>query len=222
MIELLAVLFPILLVDVLNPTLFAVLVFAAGSSRPIANSVAMLLGHTLAYFAAGVLISYGLDAIANRLANPQQIDFAVGAVVGALLVWSFWSMRRNEQGEVDEPTWELTPAKCLGFGVIVNFIGIPFALPYFAAVQTIASSDLSLMGALLVLVIYNLGYASVFAVVPLLAAIMGERGKPVLERINELLLKASDAVLPWLILVLGLYLLLDAGLYFAAGEPVFI
>ena len=50
MTELLAVIAPFLLIDALNPVLFAMLIYAAGSARPIANSSAMLLGHTLAYF----------------------------------------------------------------------------------------------------------------------------------------------------------------------------
>jgi hypothetical protein len=52
MLELLPALVPILLVDILKPVLFAMLVFAAGSNRPISNSTAMLVGHTLAYFVA--------------------------------------------------------------------------------------------------------------------------------------------------------------------------
>jgi hypothetical protein len=41
---------PILLADVVNPVLFAFMVYAAGTDRPIANSSALLLGHTVAYF----------------------------------------------------------------------------------------------------------------------------------------------------------------------------
>ena len=105
MTELLAILTPILIVDVLNPVLFAVLVFAAGSSRPVANSSAMLFGHTLAYFVAGVVVALGLDQIAERLANPQQIDFAVGGVIGVLLLWLTFKTRRDGPTTPDEPTW---------------------------------------------------------------------------------------------------------------------
>jgi hypothetical protein len=73
MVDLLPVLFPILLVDVLNPVLFATLVFAAGSNRTVANSAAILAGHTLAYFVAGVAIAHGLEQVSYRLANPQRI-----------------------------------------------------------------------------------------------------------------------------------------------------
>jgi len=46
MFALLPTLLPILLVDMLNPVLIAVLVFAAGSSRPVVNSSAILIGRT--------------------------------------------------------------------------------------------------------------------------------------------------------------------------------
>ncbi|MDH3906918.1 MAG: hypothetical protein OEV16_14850, partial [Gammaproteobacteria bacterium] len=67
MIDLFAVLLPILLVDVVNPVLFAMLVFAAGSNRPVSNSSAILAGHTLAYFVAGVAIAHGMEQISDRL-----------------------------------------------------------------------------------------------------------------------------------------------------------
>ena len=67
MTDLFAVLVPILLVDVLNPVLFAMLVFAAGSGRPVGNSSAVLAGHTLAYFVAGVAIAHGMEQISDLL-----------------------------------------------------------------------------------------------------------------------------------------------------------
>ena len=50
MTELLPRLIPILVIDVLNPVLFALMVVAVGTNRPIANSTAFLAGHYLAVF----------------------------------------------------------------------------------------------------------------------------------------------------------------------------
>ena len=50
---------PILLADVVNPVLFAFMVYAVSTQRPIINSTAILLGHTLAYFSAGLASSAG-------------------------------------------------------------------------------------------------------------------------------------------------------------------
>jgi cytochrome c biogenesis protein CcdA len=216
--DLLPVLLPILLVDVLNPVLFAMMVFAAGSTRPVMNSSALLLGHTLAYFLAGVAIAHGIDRVTGRLANPQQVDFILSGIVGAGLLWFALSTKRNGAPAADEPEWELTPAKCFGFGAVVNFIGIPFALPYFAVVDQILKADLSSAGSLMVLGLYNLGYALPFLVVPAAVAIAGERAKPALEKINGFLARASDIVMPWMLGLLGLALVADSVAYFYRGE----
>ena len=218
MLDLLPVLLPILLVDVLNPVLFAMMVFAAGSKRPVINSSALLLGHTLAYFIAGVAISHGIDQLADRLANPQRIDFALSGIIGLGLIWLVIPTKRDGAPTADEPEWELTPARCFGFGAIVNFIGIPFALPYFAVVDQILKADLSAGQSLVVLGAYNVGYALPFLVVPVAVGIAGERAKPTLEKINGFLGKVSDFIMPWMLGLLGLALVADSAAFFYRGE----
>ena len=216
MLILLAKLFPILLVDIANPVLFALMVFAAGTKRPVLNSSSLLIGHTLAYFAAGIAIAFGLEQISDFLENPRRIDFALGGVIGVLLVWAFFSMRGGKKPDTEEPAQELTPLSCFALGAIANFIGIPFALPYFGAVDQILLADIGLANSLIALAIYNIGYAMLFAVVPVSVALFGNRARPFLERINGFLEKASDLILPWLILLLGIWLLVDSARYFIA------
>ena len=218
MLELLPVLLPILLVDVLNPVLFAMMVFATGSKRPVINSSALLLGHTLAYFVAGVAVAHGIDRVADRLANPERIDFIIGGIIGVGLLWLAIPMKKKGAPAADEPEWELTPAKCFGFGAVVNFIGIPFALPYFAVVDQILKADLPSATSLTVLALYNIGYALPFLVVPAAVAIAGDRARPVLEKINGFLVKASDFIMPWMLGLLGLALVADSVVYFYRGE----
>ena len=218
MFELLPTIFPILLVDILNPVLFAMMVFAAGSKRPVINSSALLLGHTLAYFVAGVAVAHGIDRVTDRLANPQHIDFVLSGIIGVGLLWFALSTKRDGAPSADEPKWELTPAKCLGFGAVVNFIGIPFALPYFAVVDQILKADLSSAGSLAVLGVYNIAYALPFLVVPTAVAIVGDRAKPILEKINGFLVRASDIIMPWMLGLLGLALVADSAVYFYRGE----
>lgn len=219
MLALLATLFPILVVDVLNPLLFAIMVFAAGSKRPALNSSSLLLGHTLAYFAVGIAISFGLEQISERLDNPQRIDFVIGALIGALLIRVYFAMRAGKTQEMQEPEQELTPVKCIGIGALVNFAGSPFALPYFGAIDQILKADLGIGNALFALAAYNLAYALLFAIVPVSVAVAGDAAKPMLDRINGFLIRVSDVIVPWLILALGLWLLFDAARYFLAGSP---
>ena len=76
MTELLAVVGPILLVDVLNPVLLAALIFAAGSARPVLNSGAMLLGHTLAYLGVGLVVFHAMDALAHPFFQSSEDPLA--------------------------------------------------------------------------------------------------------------------------------------------------
>ena len=218
MIDLWTTLTPILLADVVNPVLFAFMVYAAGAGRPALNSSMLLLGHTAAYLAAGFVVALGIEKMSDRLANPHSIDFAIGLVVGLLLLWVGWRSTRPQQKREPEASGLLTPAKAFGLGAVVNFVGIPFALPYFAAIDQMLKADLATDGAVLTLVAYNVLYALPFVVVPALIVALGERSRPILERINGVLERISGVLMPLLLLLIGLALIADAITYFVTGE----
>jgi len=217
-IELWTTLAPILLADAVNPVLFAFMVYAASTERPVVTSSALLVGHTVAYLAAGFVIALGIDKVAERLANPRTIDFVISLAIGLLLLWVGWRSTRPQQHREPEASGQLTPAKAFGFGAAVNFIGIPFALPYFAAIDQILKADLATAGAMLSLVAYNALYALPFIIVPLLVAVLGDRSQPILERIKGVLDKISNVLMPVLLMLIGLALVVDALTYFVTGE----
>jgi len=219
--ELWTVLFPILLTDVVNPVLFAFLVFAAGSSRPVLLSSSMLLGHTLAYFSAGIILAMFMESITDFFANPRSIDFIIEFILGILLLWVAFGTRKNTGKRPEEATSEFSVIGAFGFGAVVNFIGIPFAVPYFAAIDQILKTDSSTTESVLLLLSYNLVYAVPFALVPLLSAVMGEKARPVLMKINEGLDKVSGFLMPLLLGLVGLALLADAMTYFIRGSSLF-
>ena len=217
----LGMLFPILLSDVLNPVLFTFMLYAVGSNRPVATSSAMLLGHTATYITSGVILAYTLEKLSTRLVNPRTIDFVIEFVIAIALLWLVLRTRKDKGKRPDESTTEFTIWKAFAFGAVVNLIGIPFALPYFAAIDQLLKSGLDTAGVVTGLVIYNLAYALPFALIPVLTVVMGDRSKPILARINGLMEKASDVIMPLLLLAIGLALLLDSVWYFVRGESFF-
>ena len=221
MIELWAVLAPILLADIVNPVLFAFLVYAAGTSRPVANSSALLLGHTAAYFIAGMLLALGLEKIDNRLANPEPVDFIVELFIGLVLLWLVMRSRNTKAKQPEVATKDMTFISAFFLGAIVNFVGIPFAIPYFAALSQILKADIPATQALAVLAAYNIAYALPFASVPLLSMLMGDNSKSLLETINAFLTKASSVIMPVILLLLGAALITDAVYYFVKGKALF-
>jgi cytochrome c biogenesis protein CcdA len=219
--ELWAVLVPILLTDILNPVLFAFLVYAAGTDRPVLNSSAMLLGHTSAYFGAGVLLAAGLDRIVDRLSNPARIDFVVELLLGVVLLALAVPSRKNTGKRPSEKTPALGVASSFGIGAVINFIGIPFAVPYFAALGQMMKADLTEAGTIGALAVYNLAYALPFTIVPISRAILGDRARPLLERINDVIERISGVLMPVLLGLVGLALLADGATFFLTGESLF-
>lgn len=217
MTELWAILIPILFADVFNLVLFAFLVYAAGTSRPVLNTTMALIGHTVAYFLAGILVALGLEQIADRLANPRTIDFVIELVVALLLLWVAFRSRKGKQSQ-KKTVKDLTPAKAFGLGAVINFAGIPFAIPYFGAVGQILRADLSVASSLLVLAGYNVLYALAFAVVPILCLVMGERSQPILRKINGWMEKIGGFLIPILLGLLGTVMLVDAVYYLITGR----
>lgn len=221
MIELWAVLTPILLADIVNPVLFAFLVYAAGTDRPLANSTALLLGHTAAYFIVGIVLALGLGQLEERVAAPKPVDFIIELLIGLLLLWVFFRNRKDTGNKPDTDTRRLTFVSAFYLGAIVNFIGIPFAIPYFAALSQILKADISVTESLITLAAYNLVYALPFAAVPILRAVMGDSSRPILESINNFLDKVSSFLMPALLLLLGSALVIDAMYFLVFGEALF-
>lgn len=220
MTELLAVITPLLLVDVLNPVLFAVLLYAAGSDRPVINSTAMLLGHTLAYFLVAILASYLLEGVVHRLDNPKPMDFLFEALIGLACLYAAFASRGGGASEEKKPEGALTPITCFFYGGIVNFIGAPFALPYFAVISQIMEANLSLATSLGILMLYNIAYAIPFLLVPVLIAVMGNAARPLLEKINSFMTRGADILMPWVMLAIGLWLIADVITYTITGSPL--
>ena len=214
-------LLPILVVDVLNPVLFAFMVYAAGGARPALVSGAMLAGHTVAYLAAGIVIGVSLEQILAYLAEPKPIDFAISGLLGCALLWLALKTRTDKGDRPRESQAALTPGSAFVSGAIINFVGIPFAVPYFAAISQILKLDATFLQALLILVAYNLLYALPFAIVPVSVAVMGERSRPLLEKINGVLDRASGFLMPIILLLVAVALIADAVSYFWSGESLF-
>lgn len=219
--DLILILTPVLLSDVANPVLFALLVYLAAGPRGVLLSSAALAGHTAAYFSSGVLIAFAFAEITEFMNNPSTLGYVIGGVLGIALLYVAWlSTREAPASEPDDATSE-TPLSAFITGAIVNFIGIPFGLPYFVAIDQILKAELSLMGSLGMLAGYNLAYMAPFLLVPILTLIMGPNARGVLEKMSAWVEKIGGVLLPLILAGLGVFLILDAGFYFATGEGLY-
>jgi len=222
--ELIAWLTPILLADIVNPVLLAAVVFGLGSRRPYSNATLVLAGWFVVYLLSGVLLAVGFEKITELLENPRPIDFVIEIILSFLLIWIGVRVvrggKRGKEKEMEDAS-SLTPASAFGIGALINLIGMPFAIPYFAVVDQILKADLEPVNATLVLVIYNAMYVAPFALIVILRFIFGKSWDPVIERINIWLDRIGKVLMPVLLFGVAAAMLLDGILYFTRGTPLF-
>lgn len=221
MTDLWLVLIPILLTDVANPVLFALLVYLAGADRGTLLSSMALLGHTAAYFSSGVLIALVYDQLTEFIANPGPVSYGLGGLVGLLLLWVAWLSGGEETPSETSGEPPVSTGAAFVTGAIVNFVGIPFALPYFAAIDQMLKTELSVTGSLAVLAGYNVAYLAPFVMVPALTAVMGARAQSVLHAINLRVERVASVLMPLVLGLVGIALTIDAALYFTRGSGLF-
>ena len=226
MINLVFISLPILLTDIVNPVLLAAVIFAMGSRRPFINSWLILTGWLVIYFSSGILLAMGLETIMTFLENPRPVDFYIQLVVAALLIWFGVKLvrdnnPRNKQADYGE-AGELSAGKAFILGAMINLIGLPFAIPYFALLDQIVKSDLTWIPALTVLLIYNLLYILPFSLLMLIRLIYKEQSDSIFAKINERMEKVGNVVMPLIIFAIAGILIVDSYLYFTTGTPLIL
>jgi cytochrome c biogenesis protein CcdA len=225
MLGLFAILIPILASDIVNPVLLAAVVYAFGSRRPYTNALSILMGWFVVYFASGVALAIGLEAITNYLKNPRPIDFSIEAVIGLLLIWAGIQVAKatdpkRKKKEFDDAD-SLTAVSGFMIGASINLVGMPFAIPYFAVIDQILKADLPHTKGLLVLLIYNLLYILPFAALVVIRRISGEKSDALFQKINNGMERIGSFLLPLLLILLGGALMVDAAFFFFSGKSLF-
>lgn len=228
--ELLAVLMPIAFLDGTSMVPVAVVPMAVflSSKRPYLGGIAFCAGIFLPYFGAGVLLALGLDTLLGALSgwaqrfytDPRTWELIAQIAIGIAALWFGAGMvRAPEQIEKRDPGTAADPAEAFVFGAGIVLVGLPGALPYFAAIDQILRADLGPGTSITALIFYNL-----VIVLPLLAmlavhAALGGRARPLFDRIAELAGRWGPRLFALLLLMLGVVLVAD-GIGFLLGYPL--
>lgn len=224
MFQLLPVFIPILLADIINPVLLAAVIYALGGKKPIYYSLMILAGWLVVYFGSGVLLALGLEAMMEFINNPRTIDFYIEIVVAVLLIWfgiRFLIPGNKPVKKNFEQESSLTAVGAFGIGATINLIGMPFAIPYFAALDQILKAQLGWTESLSALLIYNLLYILPFAIIIVIRLVLGEKSNKLLQTINNWMDKIGKVLLPAMMILLGIALIADAIKFFTIGVPLF-
>jgi Sap-like sulfolipid-1-addressing protein len=231
MLDLLAVLTPIALVDSLSMMPFAIVVLAVllSGRQPYLTSFSFMAGTVLSYFAAGLLIAFGLGGLIDRASqfithrfwNPEAIDYEVSLVIGLALIFFGYRMAvmRQEKGKQKEVSAEMGPGQAFVLGAGATIAGIWGALPYFAAIDQILKANVSPAESVIALVFYNLMFVSLLLLLILVRVALRQRADRMFEVINQLVAVWGKRVLIAVMVLLGLVMVADSTGYFF-GHPL--
>lgn len=232
MFELLTVLTPIALVDSVSITPLGLVPLATilAGKRPFGTAWAFLAGLFISYLIMCLLFLFGLSAALMRLNgwlnyrwnNPEPADFAVQVLVGLVMLVFGLRIVEKRQGKSGgrELQSGVTPASAFGFGFLMNVVGFPGALPYFAAADRIAQADPPTSNAVIAVVYYVMIFVLPLTAIVLLRALLGQRMDAVMQAIQGFFDSWGKRLVMVLFILLGLILVVDGVAYFLGGPMI--
>lgn len=232
MTELLPVLASISLVDSTSVTPLGIVPLTSmlAGPRPYLTAGAFLTGLFVSYLGMGLAFLFGLSAVFMRLNtwlshrwnHPEPADFLLELGLGIVLLVAGAKVadKRRTRQETRTETRGSGPGAAFGLGIMINVVGFPGALPFFAAADQILRADPTAGGTVLL----NLWYVVVFliplALLVLLRRLLGDRGDTIMARVKSFFDVWGRRLGIVLLLTLGLLMTLDAALYLVRGAPL--
>ena len=230
MLDLLVVLTQIGLLDSASmiPVSIVTLAMLLGGPSPVVRSTALLLGVFTTYLVSGLLVLLGLQKIFDQISaytlrvweNPKTeelvFQIAIGFVLCALASRIATGRKRRSEKSVKSG---MTTGQAAVSGAVIVVTGLPGALPYFAAIDLILRSDVSLWQQTLALGYYNIVFISPLVAVMALVLLAGDRGKVFLDKIMRFIDAWGKTIVVALLLTLGIVLIAD-GAGWLLGHPL--
>ena len=230
MIELLTILTPIGLLDSISivPLCIVVLVVLLAGPSPVLKSFALIAGIFAVYFACGLLILLGLqsafdeiNAYVVRLWKPPETEELVTQILLGIIMCAFgWRITTGRKKRAERPVASgMTAIQAALAGAGLTIVGLPGAVPYFAAIDLTLRADLTLLQQVLVLGYYNFVFVFPVAAIVVLRLAFGERSQRVLDGVKRFFDRWGQRVIVALLMTLGAILVLD-GVGWFFGYPL--
>ena len=206
------ILFPVLLAAMINPILLAVVLYGLGSFRPMVNTWTIIGTFFASYFLSGVAIAIALEEFIDSFHFTETFAYMIEFVVAVLLLWVGWRQLQAGDTHPEEKLKHKRSMSTWDAGKLelqVNFVGLPFAVPYLAAIDQILKANIDEIASVSVLLIYNVLYIVPFAAMIAIKWYYYEKSRPIFEKFNRWVHHISVDYLPWIFIGLALLLFED-------------
>lgn len=167
------------LADSVNPVTIVIAVYLASMSDPRPRLAGFILGVFAVYLLGGVVLVLGsdelLDGGLSRIDVPDGELVSVLAGAAAIGVAGLLWVHRARWRRPRPPRWAVEPRSTLALGAAVTAIDLLTAFPYFGALGVIVTSGASLVGQILLLVLFNAFYVLPPALILVVHLVFGDR-----------------------------------------------
>jgi cytochrome c biogenesis protein CcdA len=230
-VQLLTVLTPIGLLDSTSiiPLCIVILVVLLSGPRPLVGSTALIAGVFAVYLACGLLVLLGLQTAFDQIntyaarlwASPLTEELVVQVLLGICLCFFGLRMTRVRKERSERMVASgMSASQAMLAGAGLTIVGLPGAVPYFAAIDLTLRAELSLSQRVLALVYYNLVFVAPLFVIVGLSRMLGDRGQVVLEAVKRFFDRWGRRVVLVSMMALGALLVVD-GIGWFLGYPLF-
>jgi cytochrome c biogenesis protein CcdA len=167
MVGLLITIVAIAMVDALNLSTIVSCAFLLNTPHPVRRTISYIAGVFMTYYLIGAALLIGFGDRINRVVDRAQsnsVQNSVKLVVAFALVAMaihHWIRRTRARSRSQKPLRSLNsthPATAFTFGVTMTVIDLTTAIPYVAALGSIASTRLHRVAELGLLLVYNVIY----------------------------------------------------------------
>jgi cytochrome c biogenesis protein CcdA len=214
----------IAVVDSVNPSALAMTSYLIARPDTWSNVRAYIAGIFTLYFAIGLVVVFAfgraVDTIVDTLSSPA-VPYGIEALIGVVaLIFAARRPRTSPSSGPRAPA-ALTPSKAFGLGLTITAIESTTAIPYLGALAAISRADPPPAATFALLLAYNL----VFIAPPVLLALTARYASGrLLERLSKRRTSPPGpgrSILRVACGLVGIVLLVDAGLFFLTDAPLF-
>ena len=188
----------------------------------------MIIGVYVTYLICGVLIYFGLRQVFEGLAtamhkwwhNPDTGDYGLQIVIGfALVIVGYKISTPPRPKKKRDISTEASPIGAFLFGAGLTIIGMPGALPFFAAVDQLLRADLPDYQTVIAIAAYCLIFTAPLVGIVLVRIALADKADAILGAVNRFLDSWGKGVIIVLLVLLGLVMVVD-GIAFFLGHPL--
>lgn len=232
MLELYSILASIALVDSTSITPLSLVPMSTmlAGRRPYLTAGAFLVGLYVSYLIMALAFLLGLSSLLDRVNawvsyrwnHPEPADFGVEILLGIILL--VFGVRIAEKRRAKTRGRQVreggSPGAAFGFGFMLNVVGFPGAVPYFAAADHINRAGMGVVDQILAVVFYVAIFVLPLVCLVLLRVVLGQRMVPLLAAIKGFFDTWGKRIMVVLLILLGIFLVVDGAFYFTTGTPV--